>query len=128
MGRLGGGPLGAQIAMSLGCTPELFYAHVIDTSIFNGSNLSSEIFHRKRQVTKGFLYGLDKESVLEKIELPKLNSCKHFQLLANGTKIPEMGVNNWSWLGILCGPESEVSDIIKYVRIKTGDGYETPKY
>ncbi|MGZ3769360.1 MAG: ATP-grasp domain-containing protein [Bdellovibrio sp.] len=128
MGRLGGGSLGAQIAISFECPPEALYAHVIDVAIFGGCLTSDTIFDNERQNTKGFLYGLNKQGTVHHIHLPKLGSCVHLQLLENKSIVPPMGENNWAWLGIVCGPTKSACEVVEKILIETGSGYESAAY
>lgn len=127
MGRLGGGSVGEQIADSFGLDPIDVFAHVILNSIFPEKPVTP-LYAEPWIRTLGVLYGVPVRGMFEDLALPRLMRSRHTQILDTGQMVPEMGVNNWSWIGILSGPAHEVESAIRDTRVRHDGRWQAPCY
>lgn len=127
-GRIGGGGIAQQIAMSYQKEPDEIFSHVIDITLFGGTITESNPYKNKLVKTLSINYGLQEEAFLEKLLLPKNFQGMHTQLLNTGTLIPKMGVNNWSWLSIAVGYPKELLDSLEKITIVIDKGNVKPFY
>lgn len=127
MGRLGGGSIGEQIATSYNLDPIDVFAHVITNSLFP-VKASSDPYSKPCIATRGILYGLPARGRFEALALPELLGSRHTQILDAGQNVPEMGVNNWSWISILSGPTSDVETVIRNIKVRSNGKWQTPCY
>ncbi len=131
MGRVGGGPIGQQLALSYGVAPQEIYRHVLEVGIFHrdDANPYSRISPQDRQSSLAILYGLKHGGKLRRVRLPlELRSCFHTQILESGTQVTPMGTNDWSWIGILTGLTEDTLKAAQGIRIDTESGEQPPCY
>ncbi|NJL25240.1 MAG: hypothetical protein HC902_08710 [Calothrix sp. SM1_5_4] len=127
VGRLGGGSVGEQIADSFDLDPIDVYQHTIQCSIFpNALNVAP--YRSERVATLGVLYGVQTRGVFEELMLPANMNARHTQILDTGQLVPEMGLNNWAWIGILSGRTPNVEEAIRRVRIRANGKWHSPCY
>lgn len=125
VGRLGGGSVGEQLADAFGIDPVEVYRHAIQCSIFPQMAPKSP-YHNAPVPTLGLLYGVHARGRFDELRLPTEMMARHTQILDTGQLIPEMGVNNWSWIGILSGRPTEVGAAIQRVRILKDGEWHSP--
>lgn len=121
MGRLGGGPLGEIIPLSFEISTEDFYAFVIQTSLnlrpakFSEDSLC--LINKSCRSTLGLCYGSASGGKFEGIKDNGSKRGGHTLVVNNGQNIERMGVNNWSWIGILSLLKEEAEERTQELKI-----------
>lgn len=123
MGRVGGGSIVQQLALSFHTDTVFVMEHIIKNSLFcDEPNESPFVF--PPDLTFGLAYGAQKNTFLEEIYIPKNSNLLHTQLLNVGQLVPAMGDNNWSWIGIICGKDSDMNRHLTDIKLRTKDGIQ----
>ncbi|MCB0390734.1 MAG: ATP-grasp domain-containing protein [Bdellovibrionales bacterium] len=123
VGRLGGGGIGELLALSYDLDPSQVYQHVIELTLFN---INHSPYERVSRLSTSICYGIKDISFVEKINGLDSLPGFHTQILDVQQKIPAMGSDNWSWLGIATGVAPEIVDALKAVQIQTQQGEVSP--
>ena len=125
MGRLGGGPVGELLALSYGVDPIAIYEHALEVCLF-GKESHSPYVHAeiegKKQGAHSVLYGLEHGGDLLGVSFPSHARVYHTQLLDRGTHASPMGTDDWSWIGIVSGLESDTEAAVRGLKISTSSG------
>lgn len=127
IGRLGGGSLGEQLAVAMGLEPTEIYRHAVEVTLFGRDCFESRDLGAMSS-TLGVLYGLERSERLDGVEISEPLRSFHTQLLDGGGMVPAMGVNNWSWVGILAGRTNDVRADLTKIRIRAGGLTYPPMY
>ncbi|WP_375765110.1 hypothetical protein NR798_25680 [Archangium gephyra] len=127
MGRLGGGSMGPQLALSLGLDPVTLYSHVLRVSL-GLAEPADHLPSRPARATWGLLYGMKEGGFLKSVHVPEGSGCHHLQILETNQAIPRMGQNNWSWVGMLWGITGDVAAGLRDFWLETPTGREQPAY
>ncbi|HVV67708.1 MAG TPA: ATP-grasp domain-containing protein [Patescibacteria group bacterium] len=127
-GRVGGGGIAQQLAMSYQKNPTDLFCHLINTSIFGEIHNHSDLYAIEPIKTLSINYGLQETSVLTNLILPNHFHGLHTQILNNGAIVPKMGINNWSWLSIAVGYPRELLNSLNEIQIVTDRGNFKPFY
>jgi len=117
IGRLGGGPLGELIPIALSISTEEFYAHVISRALNLPYTIDIPSINSVQEPAVGLAYGSQNNEYIEDIFIPKNLKCKHTLLLAPKRVIPPMGVDNWSWIGVLSGKKKDVLKEVEDIKL-----------
>lgn len=126
-GRLGGATIGQQIALSYQIDPVAIFEHVIALSLFKCA-VHPPYRYRLNQETIGVCYGINKKSTLKSVHLPTNNTCMHTKILSENCLVEKMGVNNWSWIGLIAGFKNEVQRELQEIKIETIDEIVMPVF
>jgi hypothetical protein len=78
--------------------------------------------------TLGVMYGLERSEILDAVEIMEPLRSFHTQVLDGGGMVPAMGVNNWSWIGILAGRTDDVEADLPKIRMRVGELTYPPTY
>jgi hypothetical protein len=127
VGRLGGGSLGEQLAVAMGLAPVELYRHAIEVTLFGRDSFETRDLDAMRS-TLGVMYGLERSEILDAVEIHEPLRSFHTQVLDGGGMVPAMGVNNWSWVGILAGRTDDVEADLAKIRIRVGEQTYPPMY
>ncbi len=125
VGRPGGGPVGELLAISYGVDPIAIYEHALDVSLFGRENQSPYLHAElagKIQAAHSVLYGLERGGDLIGVNFPVDARVYHTQLLDGGTHASPMGTDDWSWIGIVSGLESDTEAAVRSLKISTTAG------
>ncbi len=123
-GRIGGGAVAQQAALSYDKNPIDIYNHILEITLFKRTSL--DIYQNIPLRTLSVNYGVPENAILSKVNLPNNLRVLHTQILNSGTLVPKMGLNNWSWLGILVGYPKELLKFLESVKIVTDKGEFEP--
>lgn len=124
-GRLGGGGVGEHLALSASVSPVQIFEHYLSATLFGKETIS--LSHQAMKIkTSAYLYGTQYSTVLEDLQFTDVLNCCHTQILDKGASVPAMGINNWSWIGILTGPSETIDAQLEKIKIKTKNGWERP--
>lgn len=126
-GRIGGGGVAQQIAVSYQKNPIDIYTHLIELTLFNRVS-NNNIYQNVPVRSLSVHYGLQEDATLSSLSLPINTGVLHTQLLGNGTLVPKMGINNWSWLGIAVGYPNELVMFLNSLVVTTNNGVKKPYY
>ncbi|HWP45072.1 MAG TPA: hypothetical protein VNO14_17650 [Blastocatellia bacterium] len=121
VGRIGGGGLGEQIAISYGITPKALHSHILALSI-ERRDPGFELFESPRRPTISAMYGIPVEAELKSVRLPESLRCLHTQILDDGQMVPQMGRDNYAWIGIISGESDEILIEAPRIKILTSEG------
>jgi hypothetical protein len=121
MGRIGGGGLGEQIAISYGITPTALHSHILALSL-EGRDLGGGLFSESRRPTISAMYGIPVEAELKSVQLPDPFNCLHTQILDAGQVVAPMGQDNYAWVGIVSGESENVLREAPGIKILTSEG------
>ncbi len=128
-GRIGGGPLIEMIAYSFNISPIDVMKHIIQISLFPKLNFIEVPYQQKSlRESAGVNYGISKQATLLAVDVPIHSEIKHTQLLSNGSVAPQMGTNNWAWIGLVSGPKHTIQGFMNQTRIKIKEGIFPPCY
>lgn len=128
-GRIGGGPLIELIAYSFDISPIDIMKHIIQISLFPEQNFKESPYQQKRlRESAGVNYGISKQATLLSVEVPIHPEIKHTRLLNDGSVVPQMGINNWAWVGLVSGPKQAIQSFMNQTKIKTKEGIFPPCY
>lgn len=129
-GRIAGAGVAQQIAISLNKTPEDIFRHVICTTLDLSNSCDKDIDYEvcDKQDTLSINYGIRQDATLEHVDIPSNPTIMHTLLFDKGKKVPAMGKDNWSWVGIAVGKREELLEEIKNIHIITDNGKETAFY
>lgn len=126
MGRVGGGAIAEQLAISFGTSPLQVFKHILEITLFGKEE--SDLYTSSPKESYAIFYGLDHRDRVQDVTVPLSPGCFHTQILDRGTEVPPMGENDWSWVGILAGPALEAEQAIQKTRVKTETGLYAPCY
>lgn len=130
VGRIVGGPVIEQIALSHGLTPYEILGHVItlglgaEHAVAKPAYLAPEL----ARPTMTFLYGLYGGGMVKSINLPPDTNCLHTQVTPDGAEVLPVGTNDNAWVGMLTGFLDEVIRDVDRITIETSDGLRKPAY
>lgn len=127
-GRIAGGGIVEQIALSHGVDPGDILVHVLLLGLGGKAEAPAYVEPHERRETLNFSYGLEKGGVVRSIRVPETISSLHTQFVQPGFQVPPVGVSDYSWIGLLTGLPDEAARDIERVRIETDSGMEVPYY
>jgi hypothetical protein len=130
VGRIVGGPVIEQIALSHGLTPYEILGHVITLGL-GAEHAAAEPAYLAPELarpTMSFLYGLHGGAMIKSINLPPDTSCLHTQVTPDGAEVLPVGTNDNAWVGMLTGFLDEAIRDIDRITIETSDGLRRPAY
>jgi hypothetical protein len=126
MGRVGGGAIAEQLAISFGSTPLAVFRHILEVTLTGTA--SSDPYAGEPIESYAIFYGVDRMSHILDVSLPESSGCLHTRILGEGAVAPPMGENDWAWVGILSGQTSAVEQTIRDMRIQTESGPVAPVF
>jgi hypothetical protein len=125
-GRIGGGSVGELIALAADRDPIDIFTHFLALTLFGRTPFELKNSNLKTSA-RSYLYGIEKESTLIKLEVPQGDGIfYHTRLLDDGAQVPAMGENNWAWVGILTAPSDKLDEAFEKIRIQTEAGWTKP--
>lgn len=122
MGRIGGGGLSEQFAVAFGVDPVTIYRHILALSLEQRDEGGARLFIRPTKQTWSAMYGIPRKAVLKRVVLPEGFESYHTRILDYETLVPPMGVDNYSWIGIVSGEAGLVEKSTQKIRIDTSEG------
>ncbi|HEV2780524.1 MAG TPA: ATP-grasp domain-containing protein [Actinophytocola sp.] len=130
VGRIVGGSVVEQIALSHGLTPYEIFGHVITLGL--GAELAAAepayLAPELARPTMSFFYGLEGGGLVKSIALPPDTTCMHTQVTPDGAEVLPVGVNDDAWVGMLTGFLDEAVRDMDRIRIETLDGPRRAAY
>jgi hypothetical protein len=124
IGRIGGGPIAQLLALSYGISPIEVFKHVLNVGLFRTNEINPYQVDRQRKQTESILYGLQSGGIIKDITLPDLGSCLHTRILGQGANVSAVGIDDWSWIGIMSGYAGEVESAVNKIKITTAENIE----
>ncbi len=128
MGRVGGGAIAEQLALSYGHDPMEIFRHILQITLFEGEGADRSLYSTKPKESFAIFYGLAHHDEIESLQLPSGLPYYHTQILGTGAKVYPMGENDWAWIGIVSGFSSDTEKALKLISIKTKTGEFPPCY
>jgi hypothetical protein len=128
MGRVGGGAIAEQLALSFGRDPVEIFRHILQVTLFGGEGADPAMYSRKPQESFAGFYGLGHRDEIESLQLPEGLPYYHTQILGRGAQVSPMGENDWAWIGIVSGLSADAEKALDRIRIKTKTGEYPPCY
>ncbi|CAE6876541.1 hypothetical protein R69746_08812 [Paraburkholderia aspalathi] len=68
------------------------------------------------------MYGIPVQASIRNIALPDGFPNYHIRILEYGTSVSPMGVDNYSWIGIVSGEAEQVEKYAPEIEIETSEG------
>ncbi|HEY3610289.1 MAG TPA: hypothetical protein VGL06_22510 [Pseudonocardiaceae bacterium] len=130
IGRIIGGAVIEQIALSHGLTPYEILGHVITLGL-GAEHAAADPAYLAPEFalpTMSFLYGLEGGGLVKSISLPPDTGCLHTQVTPDGAEVLPIGVNDDAWVGLFTGFLDEAVQDIERITIETPDGPRRPAY
>lgn len=127
-GRVGGGPIATQIALSSGKTVDEIYGHVVNVTFFGNTKDNLNFYPTVKDKTFAVLYGVNCAETLKEIKLPDNLKSIHVQLVDVGKMLKPVGYDNRSWIGYLIGSPDEVKNEIDLITILTDKNVLSPVF
>lgn len=130
VGRIVGGAVIEQIALSHGLTPHRILGHVIALGLGAecGGSGPAYLAPGLARPTMSFFYGLSGGGMVKSITLPPDTACVHTQVTPDGEEVLPVGVNDKAWVGMLTGFLEEAVRDIGRITIETSEGPRRPAY
>lgn len=128
MGRLGGGPLGEMIPLSYGIDTIDFFASIIKITLKIQPEIKVDIIRDSPKRILGLCYGSPISGYFNQVHLPKLRSFNHTLVLNQQQNIEAMGMNNWSWIGIISGYADSIRNELEQSKVEINGQLENLCY
>lgn len=128
LGRIGGGALVDMLSASYDIAPVEVMQHFIMLSLFLDQTSGSPYAIDTVLKSCGINYGIPQQSRLVTIHEDSSSQINHTRLLGNGALVPAMGTNNFAWIGIISGTQSQVNEFVDKMAIQTESGVFKPCY
>ncbi|WP_367190334.1 acetyl-CoA carboxylase biotin carboxylase subunit family protein [Burkholderia sp. Ed8] len=122
VGRIGGGGLSEQFAVAYGTTPEEVYKHILLLSLQGTDAGGAALYAERGRKTWSAMYGIPVQASIRNITLPDGFPNYHIRILEYGTSVSPMGVDNYSWIGIVSGEAEQVEKYTPEIEIETSEG------
>ncbi|CAE6870502.1 hypothetical protein R75465_08252 [Paraburkholderia aspalathi] len=122
VGRIGGGGLSEQFAVAYGTTPEEIYKHILLLSLQGADAGGAALYAKRSRTTWSVMYGIPVQASIRNIALPDGFPNYHIRILEYGTSVSPMGVDNYSWIGIVSGEAEQVEKYAPEIEIETSEG------
>jgi hypothetical protein len=130
VGRIVGGAVIEQIALSHGLTPQEILGHVVTLGL--GAEFAAPdpayLAPELARPTMSFFYGLRGGGMVKSISLPPDTSCVHTQVTPDGAEVLPVGMNDDAWVGMFTGFLDDAVRDIDRITIETPDGPCRPAY
>tara|TARA_A100000171_G_C2135265_1_gene149709 strand:+ start:619 stop:1866 length:1248 start_codon:yes stop_codon:yes gene_type:complete len=127
-GRVGGAALIEQLATSFDNKPEEITAHIISVSLFGHEPAKLSLFKNTPEKTLSLYFGLGKAAHYRGVIKPVLSSPYYAAIANENTYLEAIGEDDFSWVGILSGPNHKVLKDIQNFKIKTDKGLVPATY
>lgn len=121
MGRIGGGGLGQQLAISHQCMPDDVHLHALSLAI-NPHSTDNAIYTHRTQMTNSIMYGIPVAAKVSNVKVPGDFRGFHTRILDYCQVVPPMGQDNYSWIGITSGIRSDIEGETRRIIIETDRG------
>jgi|GEM_PF-6060338 hypothetical protein len=128
IGRIGGGGLSQQFAISFGIEPVDLYRHILALSLEGEAGPAGGFGPRRAGRTWSVMYGVPVEAALSSVSLPDSFSSYHTRILDYGATVPPMGKDNYAWIGIVSGSVGTIERDVGAIEIATSAGSFRPVY
>jgi hypothetical protein len=128
IGRVGGGGLSQQFAISFGVEPTDIYRHILALSLEGDNQLGAGFQSRRNGTTWSVMYGVPVDAKLAEVRLPSDFSSHHTRILDYGTSVTPMGTDNYSWIGIATGNVGTIERDVNAIEIATSSGVFHPVF
>ncbi|NNM59611.1 MAG: ATP-grasp domain-containing protein [Legionellales bacterium] len=130
-GRIGGGGLAQQIALSFMKSPQDVFKHIIAITLMSNDDsyrnwISAFYAVQIAELVLSVNYGVKDKAIMKNLVIPE--GVVHTQLLDLNKEVPAMGENNWAWIGILVGTVHQVLAILPELKIIDQDDNICPPY
>lgn len=130
VGRVGGAMVPHILAMSLSKSPAQIYQHAIEIQVFGSSSINLKIKKDPKKTFKCICFGSKNATVIDQVILPKNSLYSHrlrvTKILGTGDSVTRIGHDDWSWIGLVAGEESEVEGYVSKIKIRSLDGVLHP--
>ncbi|GHH24514.1 ATP-grasp domain-containing protein [Streptomyces rubradiris] len=123
-GRLGGGAVVEQLALSHGLDPVEILAHVLTLGL-PAAGTSPEPAYRplgSGRATLSYYYGLEGGGRITSVSVPEGGRCFHTRVVPDGGRVGPVGTGDSAWIGMLTGFADDVTRDIEGVVVHTPDG------
>ena len=127
-GRIGGGSIATQVALSNQKTVAEIYSHVISITFFGNDAANQKFYPKEKLNTFAIMYGVDKAEIFREIAVATELKSLHTQFADAGKKLQPVGLNNRSWIGQLVGAPETVKIEIDAICIVTEQSRLKPVY
>ncbi|MFF7357306.1 MULTISPECIES: ATP-grasp domain-containing protein [Streptomyces] len=130
VGRLGGGAIVEQLALSHGLDPVEILAHVLTLGLPAAGTSPAPAYGTlgSGRSTLSYYYGLEGGGRVTSVSVPDDGSCLHTQVVPDGHRVGPVGTGDAVWIGMLTGLTSDVAREIENVVVHTDDGPRRPAW
>ncbi|MFB8179236.1 acetyl-CoA carboxylase biotin carboxylase subunit family protein [Streptomyces sp. NPDC055966] len=130
VGRLGGGAMVEQLALSHGLDPVEIIAHVLTLGLPAAGTSPEPAYGRQGsgRSTLSYYYGLEGGGQVTSVSVPDDGRCLHTQVVPDGGRVGPVGTGDSVWVGMLTGFTSDVARDIENVVVHTADGPRPPAW
>lgn len=122
IGRIGGGGMSEQFASTFGANPDDIYRHILALSLDSTDLDGQRLYNQANFKTWSAMYGVPEKATVNKVIVPDDFPCFHTRIISYGTTVPPMGVDNYSWIGIVSGRKEDVDHYASQIVIETSEG------
>lgn len=127
LGRLGGGGVGEILSSAYHVSPVDIFTEVLKITLFPEKEIAN-FWSNKPQMSVSVAYGLKFEASLLDLNSRSKKDVFNTQILDFGCVVPAMGKDNWSWVGIVSGSPSSVSNYLESITMVTSLGDQKAFY